>query len=58
MTVASELCCLVTRCIQIVVNFLMISVFSAVAAIFQTMEESDQGGSEGEDNHGKSQETP
>lgn len=36
----------------------MISVFSAVAAIFQTMEESDQGGSEEEDNHGKSQETP
>lgn len=37
---------------------LMFSVFSASAAVFQTMEETNQRGSEGEDVYGKSQAAP
>jgi len=36
----------------------MFSVFSAAAALFQTLEETNQGGSEGEDGHGKGQAAP
>lgn len=36
----------------------MFSVFSEAAAVFQAVEETNQGGAEGEDLYGKSQATP